>query len=74
MVNLHKSELLVTADQEGIANMAHDLALILNYKASTFPIVYLGLPLSDKKLPKELYHTLIHQEEQRLSGWKLENL
>jgi hypothetical protein len=66
-VNLHKSKLLVTADQEG---KTHYLAAIVHCKAPTLPITYLGLPLADRKLPKESYFNLIHQEEQRLSGWK----
>jgi hypothetical protein len=66
-VNLHKSELLVTADQEGKAQY---LAAIVHCKASTLPITYLGIPLSDRKLSKESCFNLIHQEEQRLSGWK----
>jgi hypothetical protein len=70
-VNLYKSELLVTADQEGKAQC---LAAIVHCKAFTFPIIYLDLHLSDRKLSKESYFNLIHQEEQRLSGWKTDLL
>jgi hypothetical protein len=71
-VNLHKSELLVTADQEGKAQYL--AAIVVHCKMSNFSITYLDLPLSDRKLPKESYFNLIHQEEQKLSGWKADLL
>jgi hypothetical protein len=49
---------------------AQELANILHCKASTFPITYLGLPLSDRKLTRSAYLPLIQQEERRLPGWR----
>jgi hypothetical protein len=48
-VNLRKSEILVTSEN---GNKASALAAILGCKASNFPITYLGLPLSDKRLTR----------------------
>jgi hypothetical protein len=66
-INLQKSELLVTTDNN---SRAQELANILCCKASTFPITYLGLPLSDMMLTRSAYLPLIQQEERRLPGWR----
>jgi hypothetical protein len=50
------------------------LATILQCTTATFPIIYLGLPLSNKRLQKRDYLPLIQQEERRLSGWKADML
>jgi Reverse transcriptase (RNA-dependent DNA polymerase) len=70
-LNLEKSELLVTTDRQG---KTHRLAALMHCQASQFPITHLGLPLSDKRLPRESFYRLIHQEEKRLSGWKADTL
>jgi hypothetical protein len=70
-LNLHKSELLITAD--GYVR-AQELAAIMQCQASRFPIMHLGLPLSDNKLPRESYYPLVHREERILSGWKADML
>jgi Reverse transcriptase (RNA-dependent DNA polymerase) len=64
-VNLEKTEILVTADRHG---KAVELASKMQYKASNFPTTYLGLPLSDRKLPKSSYMDLIHREEKKTIG------
>jgi hypothetical protein len=66
-VNLNKSELLVTMAEE---HEVQQLAQILECRASTFPIKYLGLPLSNKKLTKEHYRCLIQKIRNRFPGWK----
>jgi hypothetical protein len=70
-LNLQKSIILVTANGY---TKALELATIMHCQASQFPIQYLGLPLSNKKLAKEAYYDLIYQEERRLSGWKASTL
>jgi hypothetical protein len=70
-LNFQKSEILVTSDYQ---SKTQALASLMECQASQFPISHLGLPLSDKKLPKEFYYGLIHQEEKRLAGWKAETL
>jgi hypothetical protein len=52
-VNLHKSEILImTAEQYE----TQQLMQIMECRASTFPIKYLGLPLSNKKIGKRTLH------------------
>jgi hypothetical protein len=53
---------------------AQELAAILSCTTATFPIIYLGLPLTDKRLPQSAYIPLLQQEEKRLSGWRAELL
>jgi hypothetical protein len=66
-VNLHKSEILImTAEQYE----TQQLMQIMECRASTFPIKYLGLPLSNKKLAKEHYMDLIRKFRAKLPGWK----
>jgi hypothetical protein len=62
-INLDKSEILVIADNAG---QGQRLTHILQCRVSNFPITYLGLPLSDKKLTRAAYLPLIQQEEARL--------
>jgi hypothetical protein len=64
-INLGKSEILVTADNAG---KGQRLAHILQCKVATFPITYLGLPLSDKRLTRAAYLPLIQQDEASLPG------
>jgi hypothetical protein len=55
---------MITADQGGTTQQ---MASYLGCQASQVPITYLGLPLSDKKLPKSAYVLMIQREERRLS-------
>lgn len=65
-INLDKSELLTTnvAEQQGLG-----LELILSCKLQSFPITYLGIPLSDKRLPRTAYILLIEKLNKKLGGW-----
>jgi hypothetical protein len=47
---------------------------VLGCKKGTFPIIYLGLPLSDKRLPKITYLPLLQKFSARLSGWAAKKL
>lgn len=71
VVNLQKSELLFSDPrQQDIAQ----LATVLGCRVSEFPFTYLGLPLSNKRLPKATYLPLIHRLNNRLAGWAAKNL
>jgi hypothetical protein len=70
-LNLQKSMLLVTADR---FNLVYELATIMQCQASKFPILHLGLPLSDKMLSKEAYNNILNREENRLVGRKVDLL
>jgi hypothetical protein len=62
---LEKSELIFSS-LEG--DLAHQLASILHCKKGKFLFTYLGIPLSDKKLPKRAFMLLIQRVHTRLSG------
>ena len=49
--------------------MANELEQILGCKLKTFPFTYLGIPLSDKKLPRSAYLPLIEKMNAKLAGW-----
>jgi hypothetical protein len=68
---MHKSELLVTTMME---QEVQQLAAQLGCKQGNFPITYLGLPLSDRKLSKVDYLPLIECIGKRLPGWKAAKL
>jgi Reverse transcriptase (RNA-dependent DNA polymerase) len=70
-LNAQKSMMLVTVDRTDKVN---GLAAIMQCQASKFPIMHLGLPLSDKKLPKDAYNKIFNNEERRLAGWKADLL
>lgn len=70
-VNLTKSELLVTM---GTQASHQQLARVLECKLATLPFIYLGLPLSNKKLSKCAYLPLIQRMNKRLSGWEAKHL
>lgn len=62
-VNLEKYEIMATStDQEVSTELAH----ILGCKENRFPFTYLGLPLSDTKLPKTAFMPLIENIKRRL--------
>lgn len=66
-INLQKSELLVTTAQ---MEETQRLAEILGCGVAEFPITYLGMPLTNKRLKKEHYMPLIHKITKKLSRWK----
>ncbi|XP_078169794.1 uncharacterized protein LOC144564134 [Carex rostrata] len=70
-VNLNKSELLTTGIPQ---ETGQELALAMGCKLGQFPLTYLGLPLSNKKLPKTAYLPLIQRFSARLAGWAATNL
>lgn len=66
-VNLEKSEFLVTSSNQQIVQ---NLAQTMGCKPAEFPITYLGMPLSNKKLNKAHFMPLIQKIENRLPKWK----
>jgi hypothetical protein len=64
-VNMRKSTLVFSSTEQQLAN---SLASYMGCTISTFPVTYLGLHLSDKRLAKTDYLTLIHKIAARLSG------
>jgi hypothetical protein len=58
-LNLAKSELLVARDNMG---KAQELTYILSCNTETFPIIYLELSLSDKRLPDQLTYHLYNRK------------
>jgi hypothetical protein len=52
------------------ANVLHRLIRILGCKLESFPQVYLGLPLSNKKLPLSAFSPLIAKVDRYLAGWQ----
>lgn len=63
---MEKSHLMITPPDLSLAN---NLANTWGATVLLFPIIYLGLPLSDKPLHKPDYLPLIHKVSNRLSGW-----
>jgi Reverse transcriptase (RNA-dependent DNA polymerase) len=66
-VNLAKSELLITSVEN---DRVQWLANIMGCKAASFPLKYLGMPFSDKKLRKIYYRQLMQKIHNKLSAWK----
>ena len=53
--------------------VTHDQVIILdilNVQKGSFPMKYLGIPLSPKKLSFKDYQPLLGKIQQRLAGWK----
>jgi hypothetical protein len=70
-VNMDKSEIILTcSSQEHLLQCAN----LMGCKAGKFSITYLGLPLSDKRLTKDAYLSLIQQFNKRLPGWAAKQL
>jgi hypothetical protein len=70
-VNMEKLELLLTcSSQEDVVQCAS----FLECKVRKFAFTYLGIPLSEKKLPKDAYMFLIQKHNKRLSGCSAEQL
>jgi hypothetical protein len=53
------------------ASRAADLAAILGCPVSSFPQTYLGLPLSDRKLPASALEFLAARIYKQIPGWRL---
>lgn len=53
---------------------AADISAIFNCPLQAFPLSYLGLPLSPKKLRRADYLPLIENIDKRLAGWKCASL
>jgi hypothetical protein len=64
---MDKSKLMITSAQQ---ERVQQLAAIMGCKAGSFPIQYLGLPLSNRKLAKEHYRELIHMIQNKSANWK----
>ncbi|KAJ3703992.1 hypothetical protein LUZ61_007697 [Rhynchospora tenuis] len=65
-VNPHKSDILITLQNSNLLSL---LSEELGCNAAFFPITYLGLPLSDKKLAKSAYAPLLAKFQSKLAGW-----
>ncbi|KAJ4810728.1 RNA-directed DNA polymerase (reverse transcriptase)-related family protein [Rhynchospora pubera] len=65
-LNSQKSDLVITATDDPTFL---SIAAILNCRVSTFPIRYLGLPLSDRKLSNSDYQPLLNRFQTKLNGW-----
>lgn len=61
-----KSELLTTTITR---QDSEDLATAMGCKSGEFPFTYLGLPLSNKTLPRSAYLPLVQKFRKRLQGW-----
>jgi hypothetical protein len=70
-INMQKYELFVISMP---AHQVEQLTYMIQYKSSVFPMKYLGLPLSDKRVPKQHYKLLIDDIQDALPGWKANNL
>ncbi|KAL4185406.1 hypothetical protein AMTRI_Chr10g230540 [Amborella trichopoda] len=70
-VNLHKSS-LVGINCTGPSH--HSLALVLGCKVESFPISYLGLPISDSKFPIAVWDRIIERVQVKLDLWKYKYL
>ncbi|XP_078179612.1 uncharacterized protein LOC144573737 [Carex rostrata] len=70
-VNLSKSELVVS---NGTEATNQELANVIGCKLGTFPFTYLGLPLSNSRLPKTAFLPLLHRMNKRLAGWAAAHL
>ncbi|RVW60989.1 putative ribonuclease H protein [Vitis vinifera] len=66
-VNLDKSNLFgINLDQNHLSR----LALLLDYKASDWPILYLGLPLGGNPIACGFWDPMIERISRRLDGWQ----
>jgi hypothetical protein len=67
-INFHKSTFVPVGGVT--AELASDLANILGCPVSSFPQTYLGLPLSDHKLPAAALEFLSVKISKRIPGWR----
>lgn len=66
-INYHKSSFVPLNLDEPHTDL---LRSILGCTATTFPLNYLGMPLSIKRPTRQFFHLLIEKLEKRLQGWK----
>ncbi|XP_071680972.1 uncharacterized protein [Lolium perenne] len=67
-INFHKSTFVPVGGVS--AELASELASILGYPVSSFPQTYLGLPLSDHKLPTAALEFLSIEISKCIPGWR----
>jgi hypothetical protein len=67
-INFHKSTFVPVGGVPG--DLASELAGILGCPVSSFPQTYLGLPLSDHKLPASALDFLSIKISKRIPGWR----
>ena len=65
-MNLDKSEMVSV----GVVSNILSLASILDCKVSSFPMKYLGLPLSATFKSRAIWDRVVEKIEKRLAGWK----
>ncbi|XP_078173371.1 uncharacterized protein LOC144567180 [Carex rostrata] len=65
-ISFQKSEIAMVRIQQ---EQATQLASQMGCQLAKFPITYLGLPLSSKRLTRTAYHPLIQRFYKRLEGW-----
>lgn len=65
-INLEKSELVATATTQAEITQ---LATQIGCRRGSFPFKYLGLPLSDARLQREVFMPLIQKITNKLTGW-----
>lgn len=69
-INDSKSEIYTV----GIEEESHRIARSFNCKLGTFPLTYLGLPISDRRLSKAELSGTATKIEKRLQAWKCGHL
>lgn len=70
-VSMQKSEFIITCSTP---QQIHHKAQLMGCIPSRFPLKYLGMPLSNKKLTKDQYLPLITRMENKLATWKASSL
>lgn len=68
--HIEKGSTTTNAGSKSGIGRVYTLANVLQCKASQFPMTRLGLPLSDKTLPKSTYQPLLQKIQKKLTGWK----
>ena len=68
---MYKSKVILTQEDE---HLASQLTGILRCRLGTFPITYLGLSLSNKRLKEAAYISLIQKFNKRLARWAAKHL
>jgi hypothetical protein len=65
-INYHKSEVIVTGQSVEIQHRVDDM---LNCKLGAFPFVYLGLPISERKLTLDQWLFLVRRLGLKVETW-----
>lgn len=66
-INFHKSAVYLLENDE--MRQSH-LAASLNYKVSSFLLMYLGIPIRPGELLRNDWHGLLSKIEKKLASWK----